>query len=808
MVTAWGRGAEVTAQDVIDGRAEVDTESAIRLIYEETCLRREAGQPVGTDEVVARFPRWGAELRALFECDRLIRSPRGPVAFPEVGEVLGPFLLLAELGRGASGRTFLASDPTLADRPVVVKMITDDQDEHLALARLRHTHIVPLFSEHTFPERGLRGLCMPFLGGTSLARVLEDLADVPLEQRSGELLVKVIDRHTRAMPSTPRADGPFRRSLEQASYVEAMTWIAACLADALHYAHARGLVHMDIKPSNVLITMDGQPMLLDFHLAREPILAGESVADRLGGTPGWMSPEHERALTALVEGRPSPLAVDGRSDLFALGLLLGEAIGAVTRPRDGGGSRPGVVRAVGVSVGLTDILRKCLAPRAGDRYDDPATLAEDLRRDLNDLPLRGVRNRSPRERWRKWRRRHPGVLAWGVVGLVVSLAAGAALAASVAVYHQRIGQVRNLLDDGKRGRVGGRYAEAIRTLGRGLESAGAFPVPEELTAALRGELRLAERGWLADELHGVADQIRSRHGIELPSQAEAQSLLRLCQAIWGRRGQLLGGGPPLADETERTIRTDLLELAAIGADLRVHLAPADGVADARRDALRLLDEAEALCGPSFTVDARRDEFADPPGRSGTRRRGVVPRSAWEHYERGRYNLRNGRVAEAAEAFHRSLDLRPQDFWPNFYHGLCSFRLGRFEDAVADFQACLAIEPGSAVSHYNRAMAYEALGRAQDAYRGYTKAIAFAPGLAAARLNRGILSYKSGRHAEAVADFDGGLEAGPDREMSGRLRFNLALAHLGLHDRRSARANAEKAVELGCREAAPLLDELR
>ena len=109
------------------GRAEVDAESAIRLIYEETCLRREAGQSVATAEVVARFPRWGAELRALFECDRLIRSPRGIAHYPEAGEVLGPFLLLAELGRGHSGRTFLASDPSLADRPVVVKVIPDDQ---------------------------------------------------------------------------------------------------------------------------------------------------------------------------------------------------------------------------------------------------------------------------------------------------------------------------------------------------------------------------------------------------------------------------------------------------------------------------------------------------------------------------------------------------------------------------------------------------------------------------------------------------------------------------------------------------------
>jgi eukaryotic-like serine/threonine-protein kinase len=808
MVAAWRRGARLTAHEILEGRAEIDAESAIRLIYEETCLRREAGQHVESAEVVGRFPRWATELKALFECDRLIRSPREFVDYPAAGEILGPFLLLAELGRGTAGRTFLASDPTLADRPVVVKVIPDDQDEHLALARLRHTHIVPLFSEHTFPERGLRGLCMPFLGGTSLARILEDLADVPFEQRSGRLVIKLVDRHTRATPSAAGTDGPFRRSLEQATYVEAMTWITACLADALHYSHARGLVHMDIKPSNVLITMDGQPMLLDFHLAQGPIVTGERAAIRLGGTPGWMSPEQEQAMTAIKEGRPVPLAVDGRSDIFALGLLFGEAIGALSPGRRADLAQPAFTRAGLVSVGLRDILKKCLATKAGDRYDDPAWLAEDLRRELNDLPLRGVRNRSPRERWRKWRRRHPGALAWGYVGLLLALAVATALAAAVALYQQRVEQIRLLLEDGRKARADGRYTEALGALGRGLGSAGSFPACEDLKAALRGELRLAERAQLARKLHELADRIRSRHAVELPSAADGQSLERLCQAIWERRDQLLGAGLPLTDETERTIRTDLIELAAIGADLRVRYAPADKALDARRDALRMLDEAESACGPSFALDARRQEFTVETARSGTATRTLVPVSAWEHYELGRYNLRSGLVEQAAQAFERSLELRPQDFWPNFYHGLCNFRIGRFEDAVADFRACLAIEPGSAVAHYNRGLAYDALGKNQDAYRGYTKAIDLAPSLAAAWLNRGIISYRIGRNAEAVADFDAGLAVGPNRELSGRFRFNLALAQLGLRDLKAARLNAEKAAALGCPEASLLLAELR
>ena len=163
---------------------------------------------VDTAEVVGRYPRWGDELRALFDCDRLLRPPARGRRLPEVGEALGPFLLLAELGRGASGRTFLATDPRLADRPVVVKVIPDDQDEHLALARLRHTHIVPLFSEHTFPERGLRGLCMPYLGGASLGRDPRRPGRRPARAAIGQAPGRGHrPEHARRRPPRPRPTG-------------------------------------------------------------------------------------------------------------------------------------------------------------------------------------------------------------------------------------------------------------------------------------------------------------------------------------------------------------------------------------------------------------------------------------------------------------------------------------------------------------------------------------------------------------------------------------------------------------------------
>ena len=803
MAAAWGRGETMTAADVLARFPELDTESAIQLIYEEVCLRRESGQQVDTAEVVQRYPRWEEELRALFDCDRLIGNAGTAATFPDLGEILGPFRLLAELGRGACGRTFLAADPGLADRLVVVKVTPAEHEEHLALARLRHTHIVPLFSEHTFPERCLRVLCMPYLGGASLAQILKDMADTPVSQRSGKLLVAMIDLNTRT--SSAPVEAPFRRSLEHSSYVQAITWIGACLADALDYAHARGAIHMDVKPSNILITVDGQPMLLDFHLTRAPIQAGDWVADRVGGTPGWMSPEQRAAMIAVEECQPVATAVDGRTDIFALGLLLREALGIGGNGPDGRPTAFTTTGPNGISVGLADILRKCTAEDPGDRYLDAATLAEDLRRHLNDQPLRGVRNRSPLELWRKWRRRHPGALAWGVAGVSVFSAVAIGVFMTLATLRQRDGQLRGSLAEGRELRASGQYDEAIRALKRGLDTAGTTPAAQDVAQAIHAEISLAQQGRMANQLHDLADVIRFHHSIELPSDEDARALIQNCRAIWDTRSRLFPGGAAANVGAEQRLKSDLVEVAVIWADLCVRLADPEQVNTAKREALGLLDQANADYGPSLAIDLRREMLG----------RGVAggpsvhaSRTAWEHYDTGRYHLQSGRLEAADAEFRVTLSLTPQDFWPNFYQGLCAYRLNRFEDAVAAFRTCVALRPLSPICRYNRALSHDALGRMNEAYLDYTAALELDPHLAAALLNRGILLYRQGRHPEAIVDLETALSAATDDETRGRTHYNLALVELARGQHTTARESAELAARNGCREANSLLDELR
>src|SRR5262249_39708481 len=153
--------------------------------------------------------------------------------------------------------------------------------------------------------------------------------------------------------------------------------VGACLADALQYAHDRGLVHLDLKPSNVLIAADGTPMLLDFHLARPPLSAGDPAPGWLGGTPGFMAPEQARAVAAVRAGEPARAAGAGRADVYALGLLWG-----------------GLFRDAGFapSAAVADVLARCTAVAPAGRYATAKGVAADLRRHLADLPLKGVRN--------------------------------------------------------------------------------------------------------------------------------------------------------------------------------------------------------------------------------------------------------------------------------------------------------------------------------------------------------------------------------------------------------------------------------
>jgi serine/threonine protein kinase/tetratricopeptide (TPR) repeat protein len=798
MDRAWERGEQPRAEDILTQHPDLVRfpRAVVRVIYEEVCLREEHGETLAPSELIARFPQWQAELELLLDCHGLMLADQEPTAFPKLGEVLGDFRLLALLGRGAQGRVFLAAQLSLGDRLVVLKVSPrDDGDEHLSLARLQHTAIVPLYAAYDFPERNLHALCMPYFGGASLSELLDLLRTEPQGQRSGSHLVGALATAQAAVPVAVPVSGPVCKYFARLSYAQALCWIGAALADGLQYAHERGLVHLDLKPSNVLLAADGQPMLLDFHVARDPLAAGAPTPEWLGGTPLYMSPEQEAAVRAVREGKPVPAAVDGRSDIYSLGLVLYEALGG-TFPLDQDHPRQSLRTKVQVSRGLADILRKCLAHDPTRRYADAATLAEDLRRHLHNQPLQGVPNRSAVERWRKWRRRRPHTFSRG--GILLScaiLVVGGGLVAGLQV-RQRAQDITGTLAEAQEQLRLHHADDAVATLNRGLALTQGLPLGGELAGALEANLQQAQRVQWADRLHEVADQIRFAASAEHLEPATLRNLEASCREIWAERDRArqshsetsLAAGLPLEPETERRMRMDLLDLALLDADLRVRLAPPETAAAARRDALDRLAEVEALLGPSLVLALERQRYAEALGlgevaqQAAQRVAGLVPRTAREYFALGRTYLRTGKLAQAAAALDRAIDLQPRDFWTHFTRGMCAHRQGRPEEALAAFSACVALNPHPAC-YLNRALAETALGKTALALKDYDRALERDPGFGAAALNRGILRYRERRYREALADFDRALAGGanpPD------VHYNRALVYQAERDLARAR----------------------
>jgi tetratricopeptide (TPR) repeat protein len=738
MFDRWRRGERPLAEDYLDRVPELrdDPGAALELIAEELALRDEFGPPTTADELAARFPRWQAQVRALVECQRAI-GPRPAPSFPSPGDTLGGFRLVAELGRGAHGRVYLAEQRSLAGRPVVLKLGPTTGDEHLSLARLQHTHIVPLYSAHEFPDRGLRGLCLPYFGGATLAAVLERLARPgPV---AGRDVLAALGEAGSPDPAAPPPRGPAWGFLEQAAYPDAVCWVGVCLAEALRYAHDRGILHLDLKPSNVLLAADGTPMLLDFHLARPPLRAGDPAPGWLGGTPGYMAPEQSAAIRAVREAAPIPADLDARADVFALGVVLTQML------------RPGGPDAAPVPapVGLTDVLARCTVARPADRYPTAAALAADLRRHLADLPLKGVSNRSLAERWGKWRRRRPHALPL-VLGLVALLVVGAGLAARSA---QQADRAEAALREGEGQLNEGRYAEAAQALRAGEGWLDGVPLRRELRSRLREARRAAERGQAADALHAVCESVRPLYGADVVT-ADQLRVEAHCRALWDRREELAAAleGQPTADR-ERRWRADLLDLGILTA----HLGSRAATPAAHRRALDVLDEAESLLGPNGVLYLERERHARalgmiPAADEAARRAGALPpRTAWEHLAAGRAALGSGDLDRAAADLERAVALDPRSAWANYHAGTCRLRRGDPAGALAAFAACVTLAPDSGWCFYNRGLAHAELGRLGPARADLDRALELDPGLGAALVARAGVSHRAGRSADALAD---------------------------------------------------------
>jgi outer membrane protein assembly factor BamB/predicted Ser/Thr protein kinase len=273
---------------------------------------------------------------------------------------LGRYEVIAALGRGGMGVVYRAHDPAL-DRPIALKLLAPElarqpalvgrlRREAISAARLHHPNIAILYE---FGEAdGAPFLAMEYVPGVSLRQLLE----------AGPL--------------------PPERALH----------VLAQIAEALDYAHGMGVVHRDVKPSNILVDDDDHAVLIDFGLAdmtEDTLLTADNA---VLGTPHYMSPEQ-------AAGRKA----DGRSDQYALAAVAyemwagappfqGRSATAVIHAHIYEPPPPPTERCPALRVGFNDVLLRGLAKRPEERYPSTTAFVAALQ-SLSDAPPRRAKTR-------------------------------------------------------------------------------------------------------------------------------------------------------------------------------------------------------------------------------------------------------------------------------------------------------------------------------------------------------------------------------------------------------------------------------
>lgn len=312
--------------------------------------------------------------------------PRLDLTDPKQRE-FGDYELLEELGRGGMGVVYRARQASL-DRDVAIKFIADwfadparverFTAEARTAARLMHPHIVPVHEVGSV--EGLHYFSMPLIKGRSLAEVL---GGGTLEPNEAVALMRK-------------------------------------LCEAIDYAHRLGLLHLDLKPANVLFDERNEPLVADFGLARHMDAKGGVDAQEVSGTPNFMAPEQIH----IKQYRLTPA-----TDIYALGAILYLCLTGVSP--HGSGSADDVMRRAAanriapprsinraISPDLAAITMKCLELQPADRYANVAALAEDLRRYTENLPV-AARPLNGLQRLIRWERRNPALAGVRFAALII-----------------------------------------------------------------------------------------------------------------------------------------------------------------------------------------------------------------------------------------------------------------------------------------------------------------------------------------------------------------------------------------------------
>ena len=319
--------------------------------------------------------------------------------------VIGDYEIVREIGRGGMGVVYEAVQRSL-NRSVALKVLPAllhslrpesgerFKAEAAAAARLQHPNIVPIYDYGQ--EQDCHYYAMELIRGQSLGELVKEHAEAPDDA------------------------GPYPANQGSDYYRRVAGWMAD-VADALHFAHDAGVIHRDIKPNNLILCETGRVMVSDFGLAKDMTQEAATRSGQLMGTWRYMSPEQVRDGGANV---------DQRTDIYSLGATLYELL--TFQSAIPGGHEHEMIQKVleheptsprkiipRIPNDLEVICLRAMAKDVGARYPTAAELSADLRRFLNDEPIR-ARRTELHVRLGKYVRRHRYSVAVILVGVFVT----------------------------------------------------------------------------------------------------------------------------------------------------------------------------------------------------------------------------------------------------------------------------------------------------------------------------------------------------------------------------------------------------
>src|SRR5579872_331831 len=291
------RGLDRSLEDY--AREFPELELPADLLYEDYQLRRRAGQTPDPQEYYKRFPERAEELARLLGVTDMVRSTAVAqvrrIVSVQAGEKIDDFDLITQLGEGQYAKVFLARQRSM-QRLVALKVSAAEGAEAQTLAQLDHPHGVRVYDQRILKEQGVQLVYMAYLPGGTLLDVLALVRKVPIAQRTGRTLLEAIDAVLLRRGEIPPHASPVRQQWAERDWPTTVCALGAKLAAALDYAHRRGVLHRDVKPANVLLAADGEPLLADFNVGCCTKLDGAGPVALFGGSLAYMSLEHLEAF--------------------------------------------------------------------------------------------------------------------------------------------------------------------------------------------------------------------------------------------------------------------------------------------------------------------------------------------------------------------------------------------------------------------------------------------------------------------------------------------------------------------------------